>query len=155
VGDAMSAALEAIRAEAMAEEKRAEPAAPMSGEQAAPSVPAVDVDAAEVDAWAQLPAAFGSVLCMALPELREHYSDANCRAWGEAMHSVAKKHGWSFRDVGPYLGLALATVPLAVPTVIAVRARRAQVRADSALPAAESPAAEPARERQSRVAPVG
>jgi hypothetical protein len=136
MGGAVSEALARIKSEAQAEEKAA---APVAGDPAAPGaalIPPVNVDEVEIESWAQLPATFGSVLAIALPELREHYSAANCRAWGEAMHAVAKRHGWTFKDVGPYLGLAVATVPMAVPTVVTIRARRA-ARGDA--PAAVAP----------------
>lgn len=126
-----TAALDAISSEASAPA----PGAPIAvaGEPAAPPGAPGVLDAAA--ACAEIPAAFGSVLCMALPELRDAYSPENCHRWGEAFAKVAKKHGWDIAAIiGPYLGLALATVPMLVPTVLAVRARRA----------APAPAASPA-----------
>ena len=146
--------LDAIKAEALAE----------SGGAAASSAPTMGAPldreaklAAEGRAWAELPRAFGSVICMGLPELREAYSEANCETWGAAMAKVAERHGWTAEVLGPWLGLVFATLPMALPTVLAVKARRA-ARPDGSGgagsgAAADTAAADDASSR--KVKPVG
>lgn len=113
--------LDGIKADALAAESPAVPAGAAAPDQAAPAA----LDAAEAAAWAEIPKAFGDILCMALPELRPAYSPENCLRWGEQMVEVAKRYGWSSKIIGPWVGLAIATVPMAVPTIAAVRAARA------------------------------
>ncbi|MEW6258019.1 MAG: hypothetical protein AB1592_18860 [Pseudomonadota bacterium] len=78
--------------------------------------------------WAQVPAIVGAVLSMAMPELAEVYTPERCRAWGAAMVPLADQYGWNSSELlgrfGPWVGLASATVPLAWPTVQAIKARR-------------------------------
>lgn len=112
------------------------------------AAPAFDA-AAEAEGWAAVPRAFGQVLCMGLPELADAYSDEKCRAWGEAMAQLAKQYGWSAAILGPWLGLAFATVPMAIPTVMAVKARRA-----GNPPAAPGAAERPATARAVEGGPV-
>ncbi len=86
--------------------------------------------ASEAQAWAALPAMFGGILAMALPELTAVYIPENCQAWGTAMVPVAQKYGWNASAMmGPEMGLALATVPFAVGTFAAVRAHKARLAA--------------------------
>jgi hypothetical protein len=110
-----------------AETADASPAAAQLG--AAPVDQAALDAAAEAQGWAEIPKQFGAIVCMGLPELAPAYGDEPCLRWGEAMAALAKKYGWSFKSIGPELGLALATVPLAVPTYLAVKARRAAAAA--------------------------
>jgi len=124
----------------------AAPAAPPVVDQAA-------IDRAEASEWAELPAGIGGILCMALPELREAYSPANCARWGEAMMRVAKKYHWRAAMIGPEIGLALVSVPLIMPTVVAVRARRAKAAPAGDAGAGEAPAGGESEVR--RIAPVG
>lgn len=138
-------ALDQIKAEAAAIEAPAGVAdamkameAPAASPQPAPCLDEEARRKAEAEEWAHLPATFGSIVCMAIPELAEAYCEAHCLAWGVAMERVAHKYGWSVANIGPWLGLIVATVPMAVPTIVAVRARRA-ARGDSpAAPAASS-----------------
>lgn len=80
--------------------------------------------------WATIPKLFGSLIQMAMPELAGVYTDEACYAWGGAFHEVAKKHNWdavgTMTRWGPEIGLVLASVPLVLPTVQAIRARRAE-----------------------------
>lgn len=90
--------------------------------------PEPTIDPAE--AWAAIPKMFGSLIQIAMPELAGVYTDQACYAWGGAFHEVAKKHNWdavgTLNRWGPEIGLVFASVPLIVPTVQAIRARRAE-----------------------------
>lgn len=76
-------------------------------------------------AWGQLPKMFGGILAMAVPELGAVYTDDKCYAWGAAMHLVAEKYEWDAAETmaryGPEIALAMATLPLAIPTVQAIK----------------------------------
>lgn len=88
--------------------------------------------ATEAQAWAALPAMFGGILAMAMPELRDVYKEEACATWGAAMVPVAHKYGWSADAlIGPEAGLVLASVPLAVGTFAAVRAYKARAAAEA------------------------
>ena len=88
--------------------------------------PAIDPAAT----WATIPKLFGSLLQIAMPELAGVYTDEACHAWGGAFHEVAKKHNWdavgTMTRWAPEIGLVFASVPLVLPTVQAIRARRAE-----------------------------
>lgn len=109
----------AAAADALADEPAAPAGSPAQAMPAAPD-PAME--------WARFPALFGSIVGSVMPELAPVYSDAACRNWGEAMVPLAAKYGWSpsefMKWLDPWVGLGLATWPLAVPTVQAIRARR-------------------------------
>lgn len=94
------------------------------GSDAPQPAPAVD----PVAAWAQFPALFGQIVAPALPELRDVFTERACNDWGRAMVPLAEKYNWSpgaFMEwLGPWVGVAFATWPLAYPTVQAIRARR-------------------------------
>lgn len=89
--------------------------------------PAIDPAAT----WATIPKLFGSLIQIAMPELAGVYTDEACHAWGGAFHEVAKKHNWdavgTMTRWAPEIGLVFASVPLVLPTVQAIRARRAEV----------------------------
>jgi hypothetical protein len=80
--------------------------------------------------WAQIPRMLGGLLAMAMPELAKVYTDEKCLAWGQGMAAVSDKYGWDAADTiakwGPEIALGVATLPLALPTIAAIRARRAQ-----------------------------
>lgn len=79
--------------------------------------------------WAQVPKMLGGLLSIAMPELREAYTDKACYEWGGAMAMVADKYGWDAnRVMGPELALVVASVPLVLPTYFAIRARREEAR---------------------------
>ncbi len=93
----------------------------------APAAAAPDgpTEAEKIAMWAAIPATFGSVLAMAMPELAEVYSPAACNVWGAAMLPVAKKHGWNDLESLPELSLCLVSLPFAIGTFAAVKKRRA------------------------------
>ncbi len=100
------------------------------------AAPGVPVDMAKE--WAQFPALFGQLVTPALPELRTVYTDEACMAWGRAMVPLADKYGWTpgefMQWLGPWAGVAMATWPLAWPTVKAIKARRAVADLAAAAP---------------------
>ena len=84
-------------------------------------------------AWAQIPKAVGGILAIAMPELENVYTDAACMNWGQGMSLVAEKYGWDASETmaryAPEMALVMATLPLAIPTVTAFKARRAAAEA--------------------------
>jgi hypothetical protein len=84
------------------------------------------VDPAEI--WGQIPKMFGGLLAMAMPELQKVYTDKACYQWGVGMAAVAQKYEWDAAETiskyGPEFALIAASVPLAVPTIAAIRERR-------------------------------
>ena len=104
----------------------------------------VATEEAEAKEWAEFPALFGAIICQAMPELRESYSESNCAEWGRRMVPVARKYGWTTKAFGGWIGLLSATWIFAKPTFDAVRARRAappKPAPDAAKPETEAPAA--------------
>lgn len=85
-------------------------------------------DVTEAQAWAQVPMMLGSMLSMFAPELQAIYTEETCNRWGERMVPVAQKYGWNGPSNLPEIGLAIATAGMALPTVIVVRAKLAQMR---------------------------
>lgn len=73
--------------------------------------------------WGMLAYTIGNTLAMFAPELRQVYSDDACMAWGRSVVPVAEKYGWSGTSKIPELGMALATISLAAPTVLVIRHR--------------------------------
>lgn len=90
--------------------------------------------------WGMIAYTIGGALGMLCPELRKVYTDDACMTWGRAVVPVADKYGWGEPANIPEFGLAIATLGLAVPSVLAVRERLRQLKADraSAAPAAAS-----------------
>lgn len=82
----------------------------------------------EAAAWAQVPMMLGSMLAMIAPELQMVYTEEACNRWGERMVPVAQKYGWNGPSNLPEIGLAIATAGFAIPTVVVVRAKLAQMR---------------------------
>src|SRR5437763_1350177 len=80
------------------------------------------IDPAE--AWAEIPAAVGGILGMAMPELRAVYTPAACKEWGRAMHRLAVKRQWAADGLPPEVGVIMASAGLLVPTVLAVKMRK-------------------------------
>lgn len=97
--------------------------------------------------WAQIPAMVGGMLTMAMPELAGVYNEQACMQWGTAMHAVATKHGWEAGEMmarfGPEIALTMASIPLVVPVVRVVKARK------------EAAEEERERERERRLANAG
>ena len=108
------------------------------GDQPAPDMPEPPDPAEE---WAMLPAVLGSILAIGLPEVREVYSEANCKEWGRAMVPVAEKYGWDSGLLGPEVGLLAASAPMVIGTAFAIRSRRAAKHEPAP---SEAPAQEPA-----------
>lgn len=84
-------------------------------------------------AWAQMMMMAGGFVSMALPELRDVYTEAACMNWGAGMAAVAGKYGWDAGDTmakwAPECALIMASVPLLIPTVRAVKTRQAAKKA--------------------------
>lgn len=80
--------------------------------------------------WGMLAFTIGNALAMFAPELRQVYSEDACLAWGRSVVPVAEKYGWSGTSKVPELGMALATISLAAPTVIVIRHRLQHPDAD-------------------------
>ncbi|HJV24571.1 MAG TPA: hypothetical protein VJ673_02745 [Aromatoleum sp.] len=92
--------------------------------------PAPEVEPGEQ--WAMIPAMLGSALSMALPELKEVYSEDACRAWGSSMVPVAEKYGWNADGIlCPEVGLLAASLPFIVGTLGAVNRRKALAVAEA------------------------
>jgi hypothetical protein len=131
-------ALDLIANEARVGETEMDAAAKVAaGEDQAPAI-----DPAE--AWAQIPAMFGGILAMAMPELKEAYTPAACLTWGQAMTAVSDKYGWEAGEVmakwGPEIALTMATVPLALPVVKAIRDRKEAAKEKTPEATPEKPA---------------
>lgn len=102
----------------------------------------------QADIWALVPKQLGALLSIAMPELGHVYTDDACRQWGIGMAAVSQKYGWDAADTlakfAPELALVTATIPLAVPTFLAVRkrteaARLANEQKERMAPPAEQP----------------
>jgi hypothetical protein len=114
------AALDAIGAEASLSEQEqeqkqqqaTEPPNPMAG-------PA---------GWAMIATGIGGMLAVAMPEVRGAYTEDACMQWGVAMDAMAQKYGWEggVSRFGPEIAVVMASVPLVLPVVAAVRARKAE-----------------------------
>lgn len=78
--------------------------------------------------WAQIPFALGGLLSMVMPELKQHYTEKACMEWGAGMALVSDKYGWEAGETiskwTPEFMLVAASLPLVLPTVAAIRARR-------------------------------
>ena len=101
--------------EQLEEQRRAEAAA-TSAAQAAESL---EQGARQ---WGAIAYMIGGALSMVAPELRQVYTERACMDWGRAVVPVADKYGWNGAGKLPELGLAIATMGLAIPSVLAVRA---------------------------------
>jgi hypothetical protein len=144
--DPVNPALEEIARQAGAEEHTAE------AEQAqaeAPSGP----DPLQAQAWAQIPMMLGGLLAMALPEVADAYTEDACMRWGGAMAMLAEKHGWeagsTMAKYAPEIAVTMASIPLVVPVVHAIKARREAAKSDApslAEAAQAAPGAEPMRD---------
>lgn len=93
----------------------------------ADAAPAVDPAAA----WAAVAQSIGALLSIAAPELRAVYTEEACRGWGERVVPVAAKYGWDSPDGMPEVSLGIATLGLAVPSVMVIRARIAAAREEA------------------------
>jgi hypothetical protein len=86
------------------------------------------IDPAET--WAQIPMMLGALLAIAMPELKDAYTEPACMQWGGAMAQVAEKYDWEAAETmskwAPELALVFASVPLVLPTIAAIKTRKAQ-----------------------------
>lgn len=86
-------------------------------------------------AWATMAMTFGGLLGMALPELRDVYTEDACMDWGRGMSLVADKYEWNADDTmakwAPECALVMASLPLVIPTVQAIKERVAASKAKS------------------------
>lgn len=86
-------------------------------------------------AWAQLPMMFGGILSIAMPEMKGVYTEDKCLAWGAAMAQVAQKYGWDAGETmsrwAPEIALTVASIPLVLPTMEAIKQRKIAARAKS------------------------
>lgn len=118
----MSEILDQIALEAGAIESEQDAAARAAAGEPEPA----QVDPAE--SWAQIPMMVGSLLSIAMPELKQAYTPENCMNWGAAMVPLAEKYGWDGNSVlarfAPEIGVVVASLPLVLPTVAAIKARR-------------------------------
>lgn len=115
-------ALDMIAIEAAGSEAEAE-----AKQDAILNPPEPEIDQAAI--WAQIPHALGSLLAVAMPELKDAYTPEACAAWGQGMAAVAKKYDW---DAGESVGkwmpefmLVAASLPLIMPTVRAFKTHKA------------------------------
>lgn len=120
-----------LRLEGMAAE--GDPAPEVAGQPQA--VPVVDA----AKSWAELPALVGSLLAIAMPEVKMYYTPAACMEWGEKMVPVAEELGWDVADVmGPKMALAVASTPFILGPVLIIKAKKdEQQKAEKASPAAK------------------
>lgn len=88
-------------------------------------------EAAEVEAWAQIPMMLGDALSMWIPAAKFVYTEEKCMAWGKKVVPVANKRGWNGPGSVPEVGLAMATLGLVAPTVMLVRMKLTEERAEA------------------------
>ena len=79
--------------------------------------------------WAQIPTALGGLLGIAMPVLKQAYTQEACAAWGQGMAAVAQKYDWDAAETvskwAPEFMLLAASLPLVIPTVQAIKAHKA------------------------------
>jgi hypothetical protein len=78
--------------------------------------------------WGMIAFTIGGGLAMMCPELKQVYTEDACMQWGRSMMPVAQKYGWNSPGALPELGLAMCTLSLAVPSVLAVREKLRQAK---------------------------
>lgn len=79
--------------------------------------------------WGSIAFMVGQALAMLAPELRQVYTEQACMAWGTAVVPVSQKYGWGNPTNVPEVGLAIATLGLAVPSVLLIRRNMQAMRA--------------------------
>jgi heme exporter protein D len=141
--DPVNPALDEIARQAGAEEHAAEADAAAAE---APSGP----DPTQAQAWAQIPMMLGGLLAIALPEVAGAYTEDACMRWGGAMAMLAEKHGWeagaTMAKYGPEIAVTMASIPLVVPVVHAIKARREAAKSEAPTLAEAEAGAEPMRD---------
>lgn len=78
--------------------------------------------------WGMIMFMIGGGLAMIAPELRKVYTEEACAAWGASVMPVSEKYGWDGPGSIPEVGLAISTIGLAVPSVLAIRAKLAELK---------------------------
>jgi hypothetical protein len=129
-GELDDRALDSIAGEARTVEGGGQPVGeiPLEHDRQESEQPAGASDAESAAMWAMVPQTLGSILAMAMPELRAVYAPEACNTWGRAMVPVAKKYGWNLGGDSPEVALLVATLPFAFGTFSAVMSRRAHAR---------------------------
>ncbi len=138
--------LDAIKAEALAEQPQqpANDAGAPGQQQPQQQLTQEQRDELEAREWAEIPATFGSIVTMPMPELEKVYTDEACMEWGRAMVPIARRYGWNAGSGMAWLRLLGCTFMLVKPTVQAIAARRKASAAAATTPNPTKPAAEPA-----------
>jgi hypothetical protein len=94
--------------------------------------------------WGMVAFVVGNALAMIAPSLKSVYTEQACQAWGHAMVPVADKYGWNGPGNVPEIGLAIATIGLALPSYLAVKAELKKVApVPEKQPAKAEPPAQP------------
>ena len=95
-------------------------------------------------AWAMIPLTIGMFGAQIIPELKDIFTESACSRWGDAMALVAEKYGWDAGETmakwGPECALAVATLPLALPTIKVLKERKAAADAEKAAKKLPAPA---------------
>jgi hypothetical protein len=115
---AQFAALDAIGAEASQSEQEQEQLQQQATEAPNPMAGAAG--------WAMIANGIGGIVGVALPEVRGAYTEDACMQWGVAMDALAQKYGWEggVNRFGPEIAVVMASAPLVLPVVVAVRTRK-------------------------------
>jgi hypothetical protein len=113
------AALDAIGAEAALGEQEQEQKLQQATEPPNPMAGAAG--------WAMIAQGLGGMFAIALPEVAGAYTPDACMNWGVAMDALSQKYGWEggVSRFGPEIAVVMASAPLVVPVVVAVKARKA------------------------------
>lgn len=77
--------------------------------------------------WAMLAQGIGSMLAIGMPEIAPAYNEQTCMAWGASMDALSQKYGWGdgVSRFGPEIAVVMTSVPLVMPVVCVVKARKA------------------------------
>ncbi|WP_310611652.1 hypothetical protein [Limnohabitans sp.] len=78
--------------------------------------------------WGLMLFSIGGMLTMVAPELKTVYSEDRCFMWGQHMHIVSEKHGWSAPGHSPEFALLVASVSFVVPTLAILPAKVRELR---------------------------
>jgi hypothetical protein len=103
---------------------------PATPEQAEAQAAAASAESAAQE-WGSLAYMVGGALTMLAPVLSQVYTEDACLRWGKSVVPVSDKYGWGNPSNVPEVGLAISTLGFAVPSVLAIRASLAALRAAS------------------------
>ncbi len=106
--------------------------AKVDGEQAAPGIEAKQAEhqerqeqaATAAQGWAEIPAAVGLIVGMALPGAKAAFSDEACDEWGKHMAKVAEKYGWSSDGLPPEVAVIICSAGMVLPVMLEVKKLR-------------------------------